>query len=364
MKAILLIVDNRKAYRERLLAALELRESNYECLALNDIRQVDDLSQDKFNRVALILSADYFSSDLSKIFPETLRLELSDKAPDQYSADLLKTMPDRAQGLSAEQIHLQTPQILQDGHGLLSRQAQAGYICQIISALMTRPLAADNETRADEKNERDTSPNYETNEQQSGHHSLGCLLYFSRAERSRAITTILNSGKKKAYDMIYLPIMPLYDMTFPFRTGSKDSLGSLLLTLKSGRTPTHDELGNYLYLHNDGYYTFLCPERADDLICADNRSLRELLLLLKQFLETRAAPTHSLLDVSGMSLERHAMLAALCDYAVIETPSRKSDAALMAQQELAIFLSKLPTSCAIYEDTHIEKLKGGAAWFC
>ena len=60
MKAILLIVDNRKAYRKRLLAALELREPNYECLALNDIQQVDDLSQDKFNRVALILSADYF----------------------------------------------------------------------------------------------------------------------------------------------------------------------------------------------------------------------------------------------------------------------------------------------------------------
>ncbi len=364
MKAILLIVDNRKAYRERLLAALELREPDYECLALNDIQQVDDLSQDKFNRVALILSADYFSSDLNKIFPETLRLELSDKAPNQYSAELPIATPDGPQGLSAEQIHLQTPRILQDGHGVLSRQAPVSYICQVISALMIRPLAANSEARTDKKSERGISPNHETNEQQSGHHLLGCLLYFSRTERSKAVTTILNCGKKKAYDMIYLPLMPLYDMDFPFRTGSKDSLGSLLLTLKSGRMPAHDELGNYLYLHNDGYYTFLCPERADDLICADNRSLRELTLLLKQFLETRVAPTHSLLDVSGMSLERHAMLAALCDYVVIETPSKKTDAALIAQQELAIFLSKLPTSCAIYESTHIEKIKGEAAWFC
>ena len=173
MKAILLIVDNREAYRKRLLAALELREPNYECLALNDILQVEGLSQDKFNRVALILSADYFSSDLSKIFPETLRLELSDTAPDQYSANLTKAMPDRPRSLSAEQIHLQTPRILQDGHGSLSRQAPVAYICQVISVLMTRPLAADNETRADEKSERDTRRNCKTNEQQSGDQSLG-----------------------------------------------------------------------------------------------------------------------------------------------------------------------------------------------
>ena len=73
MKAILLIIDNREAYRKRLLAALVLREPNYECLALNDILQVEGLSQDKFNRVALILSADYFSSDLSKILVIILR---------------------------------------------------------------------------------------------------------------------------------------------------------------------------------------------------------------------------------------------------------------------------------------------------
>lgn len=362
MKAVILIVENRTAYRERLLTGLQQSGTDYECVAASDIQQVNDLDEDTFNRVALILAAEFFSARLASIFPGTLRLVLTDKLPDKCSKDVLGGISDELQVNSAEKLHLYIPEIIGQGQCYLSRQSSVTYIREILSVVLTKPLAASTEDEMEIQSEITISTKTEKNSSQ-GAYSLGSLLFFTRNERVKACTSILKSGKKKAHDMIYLPLMPLYDMAFPFRTGSRQTIGDLLLTLKSGRIPGHEDLGNYLYLHNDGYYTFPCPGRADDLICADNRSLRELIILLRKYLETRAAPTHSLIEISGLTLERHAMISALCDYVVIETPDTTTDAALMAQQELALFLSKLPSSCEIYESNHITKLSEEAPWF-
>ncbi len=362
MKAVILIVENRIAYRDRLLSGLQHSESNYECLAVSDIQQVNNLKKDTFNRITLILTAELFSTRLASIFPGVLRLELTDKIPDECSTNILGELSDKLRKDSAEKLHLHLPEITKQGHCYLSRQSPVSFIRELISVVLTKPLAANSDHPREIKSEKITKTAIKKKTSQDSY-SLGCLLFFTRSERIKACTSILKSGKRKAHDMIYLPLMPLYDMAFPFRTGSRQTLGDLLLKLKSGRIPKHEDLGNYLYLHNDGYYTFSCPGRADDLICADSRSLRELIILLRKYLETRAAPTHSLIEVSGLTLERHAMVAALCDYVVIETPNKTTDAALMAQQELAVFLSKLPSSCEIYENSRIAKLSEEAPWF-
>ncbi|MDD2426958.1 MAG: hypothetical protein PHR78_00410 [Eubacteriales bacterium] len=345
MKAVILIVENRTAYRERLMAGLQ-QSGDYEVVAAANIREVNKLDEDKFNRVALILTSEFFSDPLASIFPGTLRLEFTDKPQDD----------------SAKKLHLYVPEIVRQGQFYLSRHSSITYIREIIASILIQPLAARKEEKAEFSAQISDQSESETFTTQADH-SLGSLLFFSRDERIKASTTILRSGKKKAHDMIYLPLMPLYDMAFSFRSGGSQTLGDLLLMLKSGRAPEHEDLGSYLYLHNDGYYTFTCPNRADDLICADKRSLRELIVLLRKYLETRAAPTHSLIEISGLTLEKHAMIAALCDYVVIETPTKTTSAALIAQQELALFLSKLPGSCEIYESQHVATLHEEAPWF-
>ncbi|NLV99526.1 MAG: hypothetical protein GX034_07000 [Clostridiaceae bacterium] len=362
MKAVVLIVENRTAYRLRLLSGLQQPAPDYDCIAVSSIQELENLDADSFNRVALILTAEFFSSHLAGIFPGILRLELTDKAPDEFSTENPEEITEKLRKNSADRIHLYLPELIEGGKSYLSRQSSVSSIKEIISGFLTKPLAAGKTEKAEAG--KGLANNIEP-ETASAHadYSLGCLFFFSRRERIKASVSILKSGKRKAHDMIYLPLMPLYDMAYPFRTGSRQTLGDLLLTIKNGRLPEHEEVGNYLYLHNDGYYTFPCPNRADDLICADQRSLRELILLLRKYLETRTAPAHALLEPSGLTLEKHAMLAALCDYVVIETPTKTTDAALMAQQELAIFLSKLPSSCEIYESSHISKLSEEAPWF-
>ncbi|NLC89301.1 MAG: hypothetical protein GX681_04480 [Clostridiaceae bacterium] len=362
MKAVVLIVENRPAYRLRLLSGLQQSASDYDCIAVSDIQELNDLDEDKFNRVALILTAEFFSPHLAGIFPGVLRLELTDKAPDEFSTEILEEISGRFSKDSADKIHLYLPELMEQGRCCLSRQSSVACIKDIIAGVLTRPLAARKNENTEAGIELRKPKEVETVSSQTDC-SLGCLFFFSRSERIKASACLLTSGKRKAHDMIYLPLMPLYDMAYPFRTGSRQTLGDLLLTIKNGRIPDHEELGSYLYLHDDGYYTFPCPNRADDLICADTRSLRELIVMLKKYLGTRAAPAHSLIEAAGLTLEKHAMLAALCDYVVIETPAKTTDAALMAQQELAIFLSKLPSSCEIYESSQIAKLSEEAPWF-
>lgn len=362
MKAVVLIVENRTAYRERLLSALLQTAPDYECVAVSGLQEANDLDEGRFNRLGLILAADCFTSGLTGIFPGVLCLELTDKAPDEISTSIPAASSGKANSDPADKIHLYLPGPEQGSKYYLSRQSSVSYIKDVISRLLTRPLTARTKEVREEEKESFNNKELE-NVSTHGDYSLGCLLFFSRSERVKASEVILRSGRRKSHDMIYLPLMPLYDIAYPFRTGSRQTLGDLLLMIKDGRIPGHEDLGSYLYLHSDGYYTFPCPNRADDLISTDKRSLRELIVLLRKYLETRVTAAHALIEVSGLTLEKHAMIAALCDYVVIETTTKTTDAALIAQQELAIFLSKLPSSCEIYESSQIKKLSEEAPWF-
>ncbi|NLC39317.1 MAG: hypothetical protein GX763_00175 [Clostridiaceae bacterium] len=362
MKAVVLIVENRTAYRERLLSGLQQGAHDYECVAVSGIQEANDLDEGRFNRLGLILAADCFASGLAGIFPGVLCLELTDKAPDEISTNISGANSEKIKSDSADKMHLYLPGTEQGSKTYLSRQSSVSYIKDLISQVLTRPLTARTKEVGEEEKQVFNHNGLES-VSNHGNYSLGCLLFFSRSERVKASEIILRSGRRKAHDMLYLPLMPLYDIAYPFRTGSRQTLGDLLLTIKDGRIPDHEKLGSYLYLHRDGYYTFPCPNRADDLISTDRRSLRELIVLLRKYLETRASAAHALIEVSGLTLEKHAMIAALCDYVVIETPTKTTDAALIAQQELAIFLSKLPSSCEIYESSQIKKLSEEAPWF-
>jgi hypothetical protein len=182
-----------------------------------------------------------------------------------------------------------------------------------------------------------------------GRRWLGCHLSFSQ-ERSEAITRhVIKKEMAAGRRLIYLPVKPLYLVTDTFRRGPRQTLGDLLCLIASGDLPEAGDLGSWLYLHENGYFAFRLPDRADDMIACETRHLKQLVNLCGAYARTSTEPTVVWLDTAGLPLDKLKSLAILCDQLYVDIPQGDSSAAQMARRELGIFLAALPKSCAILE---------------
>ncbi|MDW7659151.1 MAG: hypothetical protein SCM11_18435 [Bacillota bacterium] len=152
--------------------------------------------------------------------------------------------------------------------------------------------------------------------------------------------------------VIYLPLMPTYQMDAIQGASQGQTLSDLLLHLL-GDTIGTEEIGCYWQPHPDGYLCFRPPERADDLVTCDPDMLRRLTLLLKSKLaEDPTGQMLALIHCSGLPLTSVAAVAVLCDVCEIDLPQGNSFTTLSAQIEAGRLLALLPASCQIIRHVH------------
>jgi hypothetical protein len=131
--------------------------------------------------------------------------------------------------------------------------------------------------------------------------------------------------------VIYLPLMPTYQMTLIQSPGRGPNLTALVLRLSNGEDLQPQDLGQYLEPHHDGFWQFRPPERADDLIQASLSALHELVSLMRRkILLSGSSPgtisekgcSHvgrgagdplAVVDCSGLPLRSVAALAVMAD---------------------------------------------------
>ncbi len=168
-------------------------------------------------------------------------------------------------------------------------------------------------------------------------------------------STSLQRLKKLIRDgrqVIYLPLMPTYQMDAIQGASQGQTLSDLLLRLL-GDTVGKEEIGHYWQPHPDGYLCFRPPERADDLVTCEPDMLRRLTLLLKAKLaEDPTGQMLALIHCSGLPLASVAAVAVLCDVCEIDLPQGNSFTTLSAQFEAGRLLALLPASCRIIRNVH------------
>lgn len=178
---------------------------------------------------------------------------------------------------------------------------------------------------------------------------MGCHLSFSEEVSRRLTRQVIKQEMSLGHRLVYLPIKPLYRMEDSFQRGPKQTLGELLCQLALGDIPEAKSVGEWLYLHESGYFTFRLPDRADDLIAADMNAVKKLIHLLHEYAQSSSEITTVWLDTEGMYLDRLLQIAKLCDHLYMDVPKGESSAAEVARRELSILMAQLPATCAILE---------------
>lgn len=183
----------------------------------------------------------------------------------------------------------------------------------------------------------------------------GCCLAFSDL-RSQALTShVLDRALARGRRILYLPLKPLYKIQDSFRRGPESTLGDLLCLIAHGDPPPPKDLGLWLYLHERGYFTFRLPERADDLVASETGLLCDLVRLVLTYADSLEDPVTVWLDSQDLAMEKHVALAGLCDFVYVDKPSGSSSAEDLARRELALFLARLPDSCAVLDSPDREE---------
>lgn len=172
-------------------------------------------------------------------------------------------------------------------------------------------------------------------------------------------STSLQRLKKLVRDgrqVVYLPLMPTYQMDAIPGASQGQTLSDLLLHLLSD-TVGAEEIGCYWQPHPDGFLCFRPPERADDLVTCEPDMLRRLILLLKTKLaEDTTGQMLALIHCSGLPLASVAAVAVLCDVCEIDLPQGSSFTTLSAQVEAGRLLALLPASCRIIRHVHPDAM--------
>ena len=158
---------------------------------------------------------------------------------------------------------------------------------------------------------------------------------------------LVNSGRQ----IIYLPLMPTYQMACVANPGRGPSLSDLLLQLL-GQNIHPSQLSQYWQPHPAGYLQFRPPDRSDDLVLCSPDILRRLAGMLRDKLTQEPDPCTALIDCAGMPLASVAAVAVLCDHCEIGFPEDDTYASESAKIEIGQLLAILPASCKIQEIRH------------
>lgn len=179
--------------------------------------------------------------------------------------------------------------------------------------------------------------------------SIGTHLSFSQEMGNRITKYVIGKEQTAGHTVIYFPIKPLYLVEDRFRRGHGKTIGDLIYRFSAGDVPEINDLGQWLYMHENGYYTFSLPERSDDIISSDISTLKQIINLLREYTHTRSQPTTSWIDIDGLPLSKTLELAVLCDFLYVDAPVGTKDKEEVARRELALFMAKLPKECIILE---------------
>lgn len=181
-------------------------------------------------------------------------------------------------------------------------------------------------------------------QEQSGLHflfSMGASGY-SPDISWRRIKWLIRDGRR----IIYLPLMPSYLMSCLSMPGRGPSLSDLLLQIL-GKNIRPAQLGVYLQPNPAGFLQFRPPDRSDDLVLCNPDILRQLIVLLHDYLRAGTEMSAALIDCAGIPLASVAMVAVLCDSCEILLPDHDCFATEAARREASQLLARLPCSCQI-----------------
>ncbi len=159
------------------------------------------------------------------------------------------------------------------------------------------------------------------------------------------IRTLLQSGVQ----VLYLPLMPTYNMTLLAPPGHGANLSTLLLRLANDDEVNVQDLGHCLQPHPDGFLQFRPPERSDDLLLCQADVLRRLVSLLRERVLLSDEPTVALVDCRALTLQVVCNLAVLCNFLAVRLPEGNSFAAQAGRREVAMLLARLAPTCRIEE---------------
>lgn len=178
----------------------------------------------------------------------------------------------------------------------------------------------------------------------SGLHFLFCAEpagYRPDISRNR-LSKLMKGGNS----VIYLPLMPTYQMSCLSDPGHGSSLSDLLLQLLANNTDV-EQLGHFLQPHPDGYLQFRPPDRSDDLLTCSAAVLRQLIVLLRDYFNLSAERVSVLVDCASLPLASLSAVAVLCDSCEILLPERDCYATDAARREIGYLLAELPPGCKV-----------------
>ena len=209
----------------------------------------------------------------------------------------------------------------------------------------------------------DTSP--KKHPQTEPEQQLSCIhLAFSlcaeggRDFYQKRLACLLEAGRQ----LVYLPLMPTYEMDQVHLASQGPNLSDLLLDLL-GDSLAGQDLGTYWQPHPDGYLQFRPPQRSDDLLTCGTDVLRKLLLAIRDKLSADPAARQVVfIACSGLPLASVAAVAVLCDVLDIELPQAGGFAATAAQVEAGRLLALLPAGCQVnrHQSPTADSRKGSA----
>ncbi|HAL73731.1 MAG TPA: hypothetical protein DCM45_01405 [Clostridiales bacterium] len=146
--------------------------------------------------------------------------------------------------------------------------------------------------------------------------------------------------------VIYLPLMPTYQMSCIVNPDNGFTLSHLLLRLTGNDVDIH-ELGIYLQPNPEGYLQFRPPDRSDDLVTCSSETMRLLILLIRKYIEKVFNSCAILIECTGLPFSTLRSVAVLCDSCQILLPEKDCYATLAARQEASQLMSDLPSGCKI-----------------
>lgn len=152
--------------------------------------------------------------------------------------------------------------------------------------------------------------------------------------------------KNHSEKMIYLPLMPTYQMNIIHEKCKGPSLSDLLLHL-DGHEPASICIGHHLQPHRSGFLFFRPPDRSDDLITCHPDILRKLILSVKDYQRSQQEKTEVLIECAGLPLSAAAAAAVLCDTCEVQIGQGAGYSTQAARYEAARLLASLPASCRI-----------------
>jgi len=164
-----------------------------------------------------------------------------------------------------------------------------------------------------------------------------------RPDNSRKILKNLAQTYER---VVYLPLMPTYQMSCIVKPDNGFTLSHLLLRLIGNDVDAH-ELGVYLQPNAEGYLQFRPPDRSDDLVTCCPETLRQLILLTRKYVEQVINSCAILIECAGLPFSTLRAVAVLCDSCQILLPDRDCFATLSAKQEASRLMADLPAGCRI-----------------